>query len=68
MFYRFPPPAIPPVIILPDLMVDSLTISIVAYAISISMSKIFAIKYNYKLDPNQELIAQVNTKHTVHNL
>jgi MFS superfamily sulfate permease-like transporter len=44
-----------------DVAVDGLIISIVAYAISISMCKIFATKHNYSVDANQELIAQVRT-------
>ena len=39
---------------------DALLICVVAYAISISMAKIFAAKHNYKVDANQELIAQVS--------
>jgi len=42
-----------------DVILDGLIISVVAYAISISMCKIFATKHNYPVDANQELIAEV---------
>ncbi|CAG2163252.1 unnamed protein product [Oppiella nova] len=36
---------------------DSLVIAIVAFAVSLSLAKIFAKKHKYKIDANQELIA-----------
>jgi len=45
--------------VLGSVLFDGLIISVVAYAISISMCKIFAYKHNYTIDPNQELLAEV---------
>ncbi|XP_016891457.1 solute carrier family 26 member 6-like isoform X1 [Cynoglossus semilaevis] len=36
---------------------DAFAIAIVSYAISISLGKTFALKYGYKVDSNQELVA-----------
>ncbi|XP_021947719.1 prestin isoform X2 [Folsomia candida] len=52
-----PTPSLPPIEILPDVIVDSFVIALVAFVISVSMAKIFAIKHNYQINPNQELIA-----------
>jgi solute carrier family 26 protein len=38
---------------------DSLTITMVAYTIAMSMALIFAQRHNYEVDSNQELFAQV---------
>jgi len=43
-------------------MVDSVIICFVGYAISFSMAKLFAKKHGYKVDANQELIAQVSKR------
>lgn len=56
---RLPNPIVPPIAVVPDLIVDGLLIATVAYAISISMAKIFANKHQYEVRPNQELIANV---------
>ncbi|CAL8126472.1 unnamed protein product [Orchesella dallaii] len=52
-----PDATLPPMEIIPDVLVDSLVIAIVAYAVSISMAKIFASKHQYEVRPNQELLA-----------
>ncbi|XP_069946170.1 prestin-like isoform X2 [Cherax quadricarinatus] len=52
-----PEPSSPPFELLPAVAVDSTVISIVAYTLSISMARIFAKKYNYSIDANQELYA-----------
>jgi MFS superfamily sulfate permease-like transporter len=44
-----------------DVVVDGLIIAIVAYTISISMANIFAHKHDYKVDANQELVANVRS-------
>ncbi|KAJ3586793.1 hypothetical protein NHX12_013185 [Muraenolepis orangiensis] len=36
---------------------DAFALSVVGYGIIISLGRIFALKYGYKVDPNQELIA-----------
>ncbi|ERL84981.1 hypothetical protein D910_02404, partial [Dendroctonus ponderosae] len=46
-----------PVGLLPNLIVDGITISIVSYTINLSMALIFAQKLNYEVDANQELLA-----------
>lgn len=50
-------PHVPPLELIPKVFIDSLTIAIVSYSINISMAKLFAVKDNYKIDANQELIA-----------
>lgn len=52
-----PAPALPPFELLPKVVVDSVVISIVAYTVSYSMSKIFAKRHNYQVDATQELYA-----------
>jgi len=49
----FPAPKVPPVEILPDIIGNVINISIVSFAINISMAKLFAKKYKYELDSNQ---------------
>ncbi|KAF6037947.1 SLC26A2 [Bugula neritina] len=41
----------------PSLLPNAITIAVVAFAISVSMSKIFAKKHNYEIDADQELLA-----------
>ena len=36
-----------------DVLVDTIPIGIVAYAISISLSRMFAVKHAYEIDSNQ---------------
>lgn len=40
-----------------QLIVDAFTIAMVSYTVSVSMALIFAQKYNYEIDFNQELLA-----------
>jgi MFS superfamily sulfate permease-like transporter len=42
---------------MPSIVIDSLVIAIVAFAVSLSLAKIYAKKHKYKIDANQELIA-----------
>ncbi|ODM98762.1 Prestin [Orchesella cincta] len=53
-----PMPNLPPFELLPDVAVDCAMIAFVSYAISISMAKIFAKRHHYKVDADQEFIAQ----------
>lgn len=46
--------------LIPDVLVDSFVITMVAYTISMSMALIFAQQVGYEVDSNQELVAQVN--------
>ncbi|XP_018303397.1 solute carrier family 26 member 6 isoform X1 [Mycetomoellerius zeteki] len=53
-----PVPSVPPLSLVPNVLVDSFVITMVAYTISMSMALIFAQKEGYEVDSNQELIAQ----------
>ena len=57
--YRIPSPTLPPFELMPKVVVDSVVISIVAYTVSYSMSKIFAKRHSYQVDATQELYALV---------
>ncbi|CAG2163251.1 unnamed protein product [Oppiella nova] len=52
-----PAPKLPRLDLLSSIIMDSLVIAIVAFAVSLSLAKIFAKKHKYKIDANQELIA-----------
>jgi len=45
--------------LLPLVAVDSISITLVSYTITISMALIFAEKLNYEINSNQELLAMV---------
>uniref|UniRef100_A0A668AV56 Solute carrier family 26 member 5 n=1 Tax=Myripristis murdjan TaxID=586833 RepID=A0A668AV56_9TELE len=51
------PPAVPHFSLLNNLVADAFAIAIVGFSMSISLSKIFALKHGYSVDGNQELIA-----------
>ncbi|XP_067437773.1 prestin [Thunnus thynnus] len=51
------PPSAPQFSLLPNLVTDSFTIAIVGFSMGISLAKTFALKHNYSVDGNQELIA-----------
>ncbi|KAL6267139.1 hypothetical protein P5V15_000218 [Pogonomyrmex californicus] len=53
-----PVPSAPPLSLIPNILVDSIVITMVAYTISMSMALIFAQKEGYEVDSNQELVAQ----------
>ncbi|XP_047595792.1 solute carrier family 26 member 10-like isoform X6 [Lutra lutra] len=59
----FPQPHLPNLTELPRILVDSLPIALVAFAVSASLASIYADKYSYTIDSNQELLA-----HGVSNL
>ncbi|XP_076823881.1 prestin-like isoform X2 [Clavelina lepadiformis] len=52
-----PAPRLPDTSILINIIGDAFAIAIVGFAISISLSKMYAQKYGYQIDSNQELIA-----------
>ncbi|XP_036358676.1 sulfate transporter isoform X1 [Octopus sinensis] len=52
-----PAPTPPPFNYLADVVTDAIAISIVAFAINVSMCKMLARKHDYDINPNQELIA-----------
>lgn len=59
MFFRLPPLSYPNFELLDNVLLDSIVIGIVAYAINVSVAKAFAKKNNYKIDPNQVIYAGV---------
>ncbi|KAG8508485.1 Pendrin, partial [Galemys pyrenaicus] len=53
----FLPPAIPAVSLFSKMLAASFSIAVVAYAIAVSVGKVYATKYDYTIDGNQEFIA-----------
>ncbi|XP_029912187.1 solute carrier family 26 member 6 [Myripristis murdjan] len=51
------PPVLPTASLFGQLIGDAFALSVVGYGIAISLGRIFALKYGYKVDSNQELIA-----------
>ncbi|KAK3545006.1 hypothetical protein QTP86_032809, partial [Hemibagrus guttatus] len=50
-------PTLPDFSMLPSLITDAVALAVVGFSIGISLAKIFALKYGYSVDGNQELIA-----------
>nr|XP_031318167.1 solute carrier family 26 member 10 isoform X7 [Camelus dromedarius] len=59
----FPQPLLPSLAELPRILADSLPMALVTFAVSTSLASIYADKYSYTIDSNQELLA-----HGVSNL
>ncbi|XP_074050032.1 pendrin isoform X2 [Macrotis lagotis] len=53
----FLPPALPTVSMFSQMATASFSIAVVAYAIAVSVGKVYATKYDYAIDGNQEFIA-----------
>ncbi|KAK6298722.1 hypothetical protein J4Q44_G00302320 [Coregonus suidteri] len=53
----FLPPQLPSWSLIPNVAVDAFSISIVGFAITVSLSEMFAKKHGYVVDPNQEMYA-----------
>ncbi|XP_044136124.1 pendrin-like isoform X1 [Bufo gargarizans] len=53
----FIPPVAPDVSLFSQLIVPAFSIGILAYALAVSLGKVYATKYNYEIDGNQEFIA-----------
>ncbi|XP_060930629.1 solute carrier family 26 member 6-like [Limanda limanda] len=51
------PPVFPDISLFGQVIGDAFAVSVVGYGIVISLGRIFALKYGYKVDSNQELIA-----------
>uniref|UniRef100_A0A3B3YZC8 STAS domain-containing protein n=1 Tax=Poecilia mexicana TaxID=48701 RepID=A0A3B3YZC8_9TELE len=51
------PPALPAMSLFGQVVGDAFALAVVGYGIAISLGRIFALKYGYKVDSNQELIA-----------
>jgi MFS superfamily sulfate permease-like transporter len=57
----FPSPTVPDGSLMKELLVDSIIVAIVGYSITLSLAKIFAERFHYQMDGNQELLAEVRT-------
>ncbi|XP_066505779.1 sulfate transporter [Hoplias malabaricus] len=53
----FMPPQLPDMSLIPNVAVDAFSIAIVGFAITVSLSEMFAKKHGYVVDPNQEMYA-----------
>ncbi|XP_053311746.1 solute carrier family 26 member 10-like [Spea bombifrons] len=53
----FPTPKVPTLKVIPDVIGDTIAITFVGYAVSVSLAMIYAEKHQYAIDPNQELFA-----------
>lgn len=53
----FPAPTLPPLNLISMVVFDAFNIAVVSFALNISMAKLFAKKYNYELNSNQELFS-----------
>nr|XP_033794026.1 solute carrier family 26 member 10 [Geotrypetes seraphini] len=53
----FPEPKLPALEVIPDVLGDTVAITFVGYAVSVSLAMIYAEKYRYTIDANQELLA-----------
>ncbi|KAJ8015251.1 hypothetical protein DPEC_G00024190 [Dallia pectoralis] len=53
----FQPPQLPSWSLIPNVAVDAFTIAIVGFAITVSLSEMFAKKHGYTVDANQEMYA-----------
>ncbi|KAM8976204.1 solute carrier family 26 member 10-like [Pelodytes ibericus] len=53
----FPAPKLPALNVIPDVIGDTIAITFVGYAVSVSLAMIYAEKHRYTIDPNQELLA-----------
>uniref|UniRef100_UPI0037E9C20C solute carrier family 26 member 6-like isoform X1 n=1 Tax=Semicossyphus pulcher TaxID=241346 RepID=UPI0037E9C20C len=51
------PPVVPKASLFGQVIGDAFALAVVGYGIAISLGRIFALKYGYKVDSNQELIA-----------
>lgn len=60
---RFLPPEPPDVSLFSQMIAASFSIAIVAYAIAVSVGKVYATKYDYAIDGNQVRIAKTVCKH-----
>ncbi|XP_051518185.1 solute carrier family 26 member 10-like isoform X1 [Myxocyprinus asiaticus] len=53
----FPEPGLPALEMVPEIAGDTVAITLVGYAVSVSLAMIYADKHGYSIDPNQELLA-----------
>ena len=52
-----PQPELPDLTLLPKLISDAFTLTIIGFVVSLSIARIMASKHNYTVKPNQELVA-----------
>jgi MFS superfamily sulfate permease-like transporter len=57
LFISFRTPESPSLVLVPDMIKDAIVITIVSFAICISLAKTYAKKFKYIVDANQELAA-----------
>uniref|UniRef100_A0A8C5FFB2 Solute carrier family 26 member 4 n=1 Tax=Gadus morhua TaxID=8049 RepID=A0A8C5FFB2_GADMO len=53
----FAPPGAPDTALFPELLGASVSTAVVAYAVAVSVAKVYAAKHDYTIDGNQELLA-----------
>lgn len=53
----FPPPQVPDFTLMPAVIGDAFSVAIVGLAISVSLAKLYAQRYEYEVDLNQEMVA-----------
>ncbi|KAL2104088.1 hypothetical protein ACEWY4_000956 [Coilia grayii] len=63
----FPRPHMPSLQVLPEIAGDTIAITFVGYAVSVSLAMIYADKHGYSIQPNQELLA-LGVSNTVSSL
>ncbi len=51
--------------VFPNIVAESLIIAVVGYSITLSMAKIFAAKFGYRVDGNQEMFGEVKCWHSI---
>lgn len=56
----FPPPLRPSKVLIGRLWSDSIVVGLVGYSVTLSLAKIFADRFKYEVDGNQEILAEVN--------
>ncbi|XP_063304162.1 pendrin-like isoform X2 [Pelobates fuscus] len=54
---HFIPPMSPDLSLFPEIIGSAITIGIIAYIVAVSLGKVYATKYNYVINGNQEFIA-----------
>ncbi|OQV17037.1 Sulfate transporter [Hypsibius exemplaris] len=52
-----PPPQVPDMMLVPDIIFECLPIAVVGFTITVSLGKLFAQKFKYEIEPNQEMKA-----------
>ncbi len=60
LFPSFPSPVPPSPSVFPAILCESLVIAVVGYCITLSMAKIFAARFGYRVDGNQEMFSEAS--------